>query len=410
MKILILTDLYPPQFVGGYELRCKLHVEEFINRGYQVSVLTSRWRAGEETSGDNVFRLLHFSPFNESLCPRSSSVDSLYPVRRYREFKWALESRKNYGVTYNLIRRLEPEVVFIWNMSNVGISPVLAAQDHDIPTVFNLCDYWLANIKRKLCFQPNPLKRRYRAFIIGLKDFGQIDLTHMIMCSRFVMQSYIKLGFLEQHMTVIPRGVPSGLILDSEALSSLPAVNKDKIKLMFAGRLVSEKGIDVAIKALACLVEKENSLSIALDIFGSGPNNYVRRLRDLVTTLGLDERVKFIGQVEPQQVIGRYAEYNALLFPSRWVEPFGVTILEAMARGLPVIATNLGGVPEIISDGENGLLVPAGDPIKLANAIHRLIQNPSLAQEIRWNALNTVRERYTHEKIFNQIEEYFKRM
>jgi len=129
-------------------------------------------------------------------------------------------------------------------------------------------------------------------------------------------------------------------------------------------------------------------------------------LHDMVIDLGLDKRVTFLGRLEHQELLVRYTEYDVLLFTSRWMEPFSVTLLEAMARGLPVIATNVGCVPEIISAGENGLLVPPDEPRAIADAVRTLLQDPALAQKIRYAGLNTVRERYAHERIVDQSEEY----
>jgi glycosyltransferase involved in cell wall biosynthesis len=179
---------------------------------------------------------------------------------------------------------------------------------------------------------------------------------------------------------------------------------------MFAGRLVPEKGVDIGIKALKNLLERNNMPPIRFDIYGDGPENYARVLRDMIHTLGLGDTVKFMGTLEPQQFIARYEDYCLFLFTSRWEEPFGLTLLTAMARGVPVIATKRGAAPEIICDGENGILVPADDAIALADAIHRLIENPLLAEKIRYNAIKTVHEKYTFEKIFNRIEDYFGRL
>ena len=81
-------------------------------------------------------------------------------------------------------------------------------------------------------------------------------------------------------------------------------------------------------------------------------------------------------------------------------------MVEAMARGLPVIATNTGGPAEIISDGKNGLLVPPDNPMAMAQAVNSLLSNKELALEIRRNALTTMREKYLLERIVEQVEEY----
>lgn len=406
MRILVLTDLYPPHFRGGYELRCRDYVEELVNRGHEVFVLTSRWGLGKDKVEGNVYRLLHFDPIYFSLPPKKNPSDPLRLRRRYNQLKWAFACRRNYGITREIVANLKPDIAYIWHMGHVSISPVLAAQDQGIPTVFDLCDYWLSELKRELCLEPNWLKKRYRAAIVGLGDFGRIDLKHILVCSRSLMRSYIELDFSEQNITVIPCGVPSHLILDISDLPNLPPKNKDEVRLIFAGRLVPQKGIDVAIEALAHLVGETGIRHIRLDIIGAGQDNYVRQLQNMVIALDLEDRVQFVGKLEPQQLHERYAEYDVLLFTSRWAEPFGVTILEAMARGLPVIATNRGAASQIISDGENGLLVPPDEPVMLANAVKRLAQNPALAQKIRCTALHTVRENYTLERIVDQTEEY----
>jgi len=402
MRIFVLTDLYPPHYCGGYELRCREQVEELTKRDHEVFVLTSTWGLGESKVEGKVYRLLHVNP---TLGPFSKK-DPLHLLKRYAQLKLAFASRRDYRIARDILAALRPDVAYIWNMGNVPVSSVLAVQDQGIPTVFNLGGPWLAELKTELCLEPNPLKRRYRAAIVGLEDFGRIDLRHILVNSRALMQSYLELDFPEQNITVIPRGIPSHLIMDANDLSSLPSADKDGVKLIFTGRLVPEKGPDVAIEAVAHMVRELGISDIRLDIIGTGPDENVRQLHDMVIDLGLDKRVTFLGRLEHQELLVRYTEYDVLLFTSRWMEPFSVTLLEAMARGLPVIATNVGCVPEIISAGENGLLVPPDEPRAIADAVRTLLQDPALAQKIRYAGLNTVRERYAHERIVDQSEEY----
>jgi glycogen(starch) synthase len=405
VRVLVLTDLYPPHFLGGYELKCKLHVEELNHRGYDIHVLTSRWKAGSGTGDGNVHRLLCFVRFNKDLRPEANFPDPLRLSRRYNQLKWAFDCRRNYSMTHNLVKDLKPELIFVWNMSNVGISPVLAAQDQQLPTVFRLGDYWLADLKYQLCLQPNSLRRRYQAAILGLRDFDRLDLSHLLVVSHAVKRRYVELGFPAQNITVIPNGVPSHIIISTDDLATLP-LDRHQLRVVLVGRLDPKKGVHIAIAAVAKLVREMNCRNVYLDIIGTGPKEYMRQLRDTSSALGIDDRVKFIGFVEHQQLLERFLEYSAVLIPSLWEEPLAGTIAEAMARGLPVIATNRGGSPEIISDGENGLLVRPGDPVMLANALKRLIRDPNLARKIRYRALRTVREKYTHERLVDQIEEH----
>ena len=126
----------------------------------------------------------------------------------------------------------------------------------------------------------------------------------------------------------------------------------------------------------------------------------------MVSNLNLDKNVRFLGWQDHDRILDLYLTYDILLFPSRWEEPGGGTILEAMARGLPVIATSRGGALDVIRDGENGLMVPADDPAALADAILRLIQNSILVQEIRYEALKTIRDRFTLERVVDLNLQY----
>lgn len=406
MKILVVTDLYPPHFVGGYELKCKLHADELIQRGHQVSVLTSTWKTNkEDVPEDNVSRLLLTTRNG-----RSTQVQNKLPgvftfYKRFNQLTRLVTSRKNYKIARQLISISKPDLVYAWQLDDVSIGPILAAQDQGIPIVFRLDDYWLANLKREICLDANPLKRRYRAMINGLQDFNTIDFGHMLVVSRFVKKSYVEAGFLSQDIMVMPEGVLSEIILDDKDLPT-PAA-RDPFRLVYVGRLVHQKGTHVALEALAHLVREKGMSNIHLDIIGLGPNEYLNQLKSMAQELEIASHVEFVGFVEHKQVLARFLKYNAVLIPSLWEEPLSGTIAEAMARGLPVIATDRGGNPEIIFDSENGLLVPPGDSVKLAYAIKKLIDNPAMLQKLRYNALNTVRENYMHEKIVDRVEEYF---
>jgi glycosyltransferase involved in cell wall biosynthesis len=327
--------------------------------------------------------------------------------RRYNQVRRALSLRINYNKSRSVISTIQPDVVYVWHMESVSISPILAAQDLDIPIVFRLPDYWLAQMRIELCLEPNPVKRWYRKVVSGLGGFDRLDTSHMLPNSKAVMQSYLEAGFSGDCMTVIPNGIPSDLILDANKLSTLPSSSKlGAARLLFAGRLVSEKAPDDAIKTLAYLVTELGVSRARLDIFGEGPEEYMRQLRDMVTHLGLEKMVSFFGRIEHSKLLECYTEYDALLLTSRWEEPFSRSLLEAMARGLPVVATNTGGTVEIISDGDNGLLVPADNPVAMAEAVNKLLSNPEYTQRIRYNALSTLRTKFLLDRIVEQVEAY----
>ena len=181
------------------------------------------------------------------------------------------------------------------------------------------------------------------------------------------------------------------------------------VKLLFVGRLVPDKAPDIAIKAIEILIKKYG-LEVELDIIGQGSEEYVSGLKNLISELKLENKIRFIDCMDPLLLFDKYPNYDILLFPSRWEEPVGNIIMEAMARGLPVIASNHGGPVEFIKDGENGLLVEGDNPLAFADAIIRLLQNDKLTQKIRAAGIKTILERFTLEVVVDQYLEYFQKI
>jgi len=406
MRVLALTDFYPPHAFGGYELQCELQVRALGERGHDLLVLTSRWQIGRGGLPEaGVVRRLHFiHPHNDALKVERAGRDPLRLRRRLRQAQWAVHTRHNRALTRQVIARFAPEVVCVWNLSGVGLGPLLAAQERGIPVLFNLYDYWLADLRAELCLDPSRLKRRVRAVIEGLAGFDDLDLRRLLVCSQAVKDRYVALGFPAHTLTVTPLGLPADVVLSPDALPLVFAPGPDRPRLAYVGRLVADKGVDVAIEAVAHLIQGGPASHACLDIIGGGSDDYAATLSKSVEALGLQGRVRFVGPLTQPEVFSRLTGYDALLFPSRWVEPFGMAVLEAMARGVPVIASRQGGPAEIIADGQDGLLVPPGDPVALAAAVTRLAADPALARAIQRRALETVRARYTIGLVVDQVE------
>jgi D-inositol-3-phosphate glycosyltransferase len=364
------------------------------------------WQVERATIEDNVYRLLQHNIPREDLDRKRRVLHPLGLRRRCRQFAWALACRRNRAISYKALDALKPDVAYVWNMHGVGADPVLAAQQRGIPIVFNLYDYWLADLRVQLELESSWLRRSYRAVLTGFRNLHGLDSRTILVCSRSMMQTHVELGFPEQSIHIVPLGIPAQLITNVDDLPDSHQLDGGKVRLAFVGRLVPEKGPDVAIKAMVHLVEEMGMGKSSLDVIGTGPEGYVRELKRLAAVLGLTEQVRFVGKLEHGQVLARYAGYDALLFTSRWAEPFGMAIVEAMARGLPVIATDCGGVPDIIADGENGLLVPPDEPRMLAGAIARLAQERDLMRRIRSAAVRTVSQQYTIERIVSQAEQH----
>jgi glycogen synthase len=402
MRILFLSDLYPPVSIGGYEMRCQETLEALRERGHVTALLTGMYAGKDAPAEAGVVRRLHSSPVNPVFA--TLQPDPLTLRKRIHQLTWARECRQNYNITREVITGFKPEVVFIWNMQRVGVTPILAAQEAGLPCVYNLGEYWLLELKNETALDPNPLKRAFRRWMLGMPGFERLDLRYLITVSQALKQKYVEAGFCGEAICTIPRGIPASLV---RPLGDARAPDKKadgKLRLAFVGRVSPEKGPDVAIRAVGMASRASEGLDIHLDVIGTGDEGYLDELKRLARAEGLEAKVHFLGWMERGAIFEAYDEHDALVFPSRWEEPLGVSVLEALARGLPVIASRCGGVPETIADGETGLLVPPDDPVALAGAIRRLATDDGLAERLRQAGLAEVHEHYTQAGVVNRLE------
>jgi glycosyltransferase involved in cell wall biosynthesis len=146
-------------------------------------------------------------------------------------------------------------------------------------------------------------------------------------------------------------------------------------RIGFVGRLSAGKGVDVLLRAMAELMRFEPR--VELTIVGDGAE--ANRVRMLAQELGVLDSVKFAGFiVSPDELVRVLSDIGIVVVPSR-TEGVPLALLEAMALGRAVVATRVGGIPSVLEDARNGLLVPPEDPQALSVAILRLVQDPALA-------------------------------
>ncbi len=185
-------------------------------------------------------------------------------------------------------------------------------------------------------------------------------------------------------ITVIPNGVAD---MDRTQFERPPELREDWFNLIIVGRLATVKGHHVAIEALTTLTVPSN---VHLHIIGVGPREAA--LRQLCERCSVTERVHFLGF--RRNVYDYIAHCDTLLMPSLH-EGLPYTLLEAMALGTPIIASRIGGLAEVLSDNDTGILITPGDSAALAKAIVTLRSNPELRQRLRQNAQRLQRAKYS---------------
>lgn len=414
MKILVISNFYPPHYIGGYELRCKDIVDNLRGRGHKVSVLTSKYRISNLKSQNS----------NRNNIDRRLSYSLKYPEKVSLKSTVIRELKDNY-VLRDLIRELKPDLIYIFNMENLSKSLLRTAENSKIPVLYDISDYWLSGegvCDNWLTYWQHPprhavirfLKLKTEALItkrlfrkltkcILPIDSKSLNLKFTYFTSNFLKESYLKSGFKVNDAPIIYCGIPVELISSKLSKSTKPT------QLLYIGNIIPHKGAHTVVEMLSLLKKKgylasEKGNKINLTLVGGTEPEYFKKLNSLVFSENLP--VKFIDRIERNKVFKIYKDYDILIFPSVWDEPFSLTLLEGMAAGLPVISTTSGGSREILKNGENCLTFEADNPEDLAGKIEYLVDNPEICEKISINAVKFVRENFSTKDMMDNIEKY----
>lgn len=170
---------------------------------------------------------------------------------------------------------------------------------------------------------------------------------------------------------------------------------KKTVSMLFMGRLYPEKGVDTIIDDMPMMPD------VSLTICGKGEENYTALLHERAKKNGVDNRIEWIGFTP--KVVEYISRADIGVIPSRWEEPCALVNFEFLAAGIPLVTSNTGGQPEIITDGVDGLLVAPDDPKALAAAVNSLVDNPDRRKTMGKAARETFMRRFTYDNFYKQV-------
>ena len=349
MNVAIFASAYYPH-VGGVEETVRQLAREYRRRGIGVIILTNRW-------------------------PRSLPREEIYegtPVHRLamRAPEGSLKARVNYRLTHRaicremlaILRKHRIDILHVQCVSSNGHYARIARRELGLPLV--VTTQGERTMDATQLYQRSPFMNQVLRALLGEAD-------HITACSRHTlddMETYWGKPF-QPKGTVVYNGI------DPHDFDSAQPYASSAPYILGIGRLVPQKGFDILLRAFAKSAIPGWNLLIA----GEGPER--DSLETLIRDLGLEGRAKLIGRADRAMAVSLFRGCGFFVLPSR-MEPLGIVNLEAMAAGKPVIASRTGGVPEIVLDGETGLLVPAGDQTALAAALARLASDSLLRERL----------------------------
>lgn len=367
--VVMLSWEYPPHLVGGLSRHVHALSRELAAQGHRVHVLT-RWARD---------------------LPADSVEDGVHVVRVQPYFQEPQDFRL--WACHLNFALMEAGVNLIGNLG--------------APTILHAHDWLVTHAARGL-------KNLFRMPVVatihatehgrhgGIHDAGQqyindvewwltYEAWRVVVCSQAMRQEVRGLfGLSDDKMTVIPNGIDLPV---SHKDAGMPPRNRFAApgeKLLFhIGRLVPEKGAGILLEAMPLLMRRH---AVRLVIGGVG--NFGEELKRRAVALGIADRVHFAGWVDDMTAQALYRYADVAVVPSTY-EPFGIVALEAMAAGAPLVASDVGGLADIVRHGDNGLKAVPGLSTSLAEQIDRLLTDRALARRMALEARREVEARYS---------------
>ncbi|HSJ85790.1 MAG TPA: glycosyltransferase family 4 protein [Anaerolineales bacterium] len=408
MRVLFLTNFYQTYGSGGEEQSCQQVVEGLKQRGHTTLVLTSMHATDNRpVEVDEIYRSLYLEM---DLVPLRHSL-TFFTKRKARE-------KHNLQVLDRVLEKFDPDIIFIWGMWNLSRSLAgLAEARYPHKVIYRFATYWPTLPSQHEFYWRtagrnwySQLPKRvlgYVALAMLAREVQQYPLKfeYAICVSAAVRNVLVEAGVPVAHAQIVHTGLDVKHYLNGGEQHSLH--HEDKcLNLLYAGRIYPEKGIDTVVEAMIKLVCDQGKRDLRLSVAGSGSVDYENHLHQLVNQAGLTEYVSFLGWVPPEEMPELLRKFDVLLLPSIWPEPFSRAVLEGMISGLVVVATRTGGTPEVIVDGENGLLFMPNDPEDLAQKIAQLVADPESCNQMSYAGKQTILERFTMTKMMDKIESY----
>lgn len=404
MRLLFLSNLYPPYDLGGFEQWCQEVAVRLRQHGHIVRVLTSRYGLDRDfLSEADVLRTLHLQ----------ADVYHYRPLDFF--FKRPGQEKSNERQLRSAISEMAPDLVVVWGMWNLShCLPYWAEQWMPGRVAYYIASYWPNDLDVHRQYWQLPAGRpvvgmvKRLAGALALSQLRReeypptLRFEHTLCCSRYVRDMLVSAGKLPTSAGVLYGGVDPEPFLCGR--SRRDGKQAGALRLLYFGSLLPQKGVHTAVQALGLLKQRGMLEQVELTLVGGGHPDYEARLREMALQLGVAERVHFAGRVLRDEIPSRLADFDVFLFTSVWAEPMARTVMEAMAAGLLVIGSEVGGQVEMLTNGQNALTFQAEDADGLASQIVRVLDEPLLRQQLARAGQQMALDKFTLERMVCDIE------
>jgi glycosyltransferase involved in cell wall biosynthesis len=372
LKILTVVSTYAPHEIGGAEVSAQNTLRWLRDQGHVVAALTTAQKGeselfGEMVDGIRVWRMRW---------PRCHTHLEHSKARSIQKFIWHAQDHfdpRNRGLVSRVLDEFKPDVALVRVISGIGYNAYYEFAKRDIPTVCFLHDLNLVCARSDMFRNGAHCARRCGSCkIVSRIRFAAVgSIPRVSFCS----PSQANLDLAALHIPL--HKFRSASILNANryppALAQQQSV--DRLRFLYVGRLHSTKGVDVLLEAARLLADEHE---FTLTVVGGGPQEAELRIR-----FGSQAWCRFAGQVSQEEVANFIASSDVLCIPSVWTENSPGVVIHALSKGVPVIGSDIGGIPEYVRHGENGLLVRPKDVDAWCAALASVLDNFSVLEAWR---------------------------
>lgn len=410
MRCLFISNFYPPHAIGGYEQWCQEVADGLRTRGHDVWILTSRYGIGraERDQSQQIWRTLHLQ----------ADLEYYQPIDFFlKNSRWEQENKAELR---RMLDAIQPDVIMVWGMWNLSLNvPHWAETWMPGRVAYFVSSYWPNDSDPHTLYWQLPTRNPLAAFIkkplrmlalSALKRQGyppSLRFEHAVCCSHYVRQTLVDAGKLPAKAGVLFGGSDPEPFLQYASRHGKNGSHSGKpLRLLYFGRLIHDKGPHTALEALGILKKRGLADKISLTVLGGGHPSYEAQLRGIVKCLAIADRVAFVKQVPREEIPQWLGQHDIYLFTSIWPEPMARSVMEAMAAGLLVIGTEVGGQTEMLHNGQNALTFQSENPEQLAEQIQLALKNEELRKRLARTGQAMVLEKFTLERMVNDIERF----
>lgn len=352
-------------------------------------------------------RLLHLRGYHSTLLYQSSKNSE-------KEFLESFDDAYLINDLKDQLEKIPHDLIFVHQLTSEEVIETLLESTAPVIRFFH--DYHLFCLRRNkiIPFTNSPcdrvagclcyplwfsLRPKDRFPWIRIRTMGEMrraqkinqKLDGYLVASEYVAGQVLANGFDPEKLRTIPLYAPD--------VPFRPVVRESR-QLLFVGQLIRGKGVDIAIRAMNHLSEQ-----YTLKIVGEGKQR--KKYQELTKKLNLDQRIEFLGKVPYEELVKWYQRSTCLIVPTRYPELFGLVGVEAMSFGTPIVASQVGAIPEWLEDGRSGFIIPPNDPKKLADKVETICESEDLALQMGAEGRRIYEEKFLPENHLRELIHFF---